>query len=95
MSEMTRPGSQQRNERIEWESSGEWHPIETAPKDGTSVLLIHRDSPQIPWAAQWRPYWPRGPEAGYWYSVFDCGPVTSVPDQWPTHWAKIPEFDGT
>jgi hypothetical protein len=59
----------------------EWRPIESAPRDGTQVLL---------WAAGWR-----APTTGWTYEDDpwqDC-PFYSGLDQRfiPTHWMPLPE----
>jgi hypothetical protein len=64
-----------------------WQPIETAPKDGTSVLLADNDEIQI---CQWSERnvfgvreWCYGHCEGEYNSryTFDC----------PTHWMPLPE----
>ena len=62
----------------------EWQPIETAPKDGTWILVIiageHPDGyPYIPACAQWRD--------GGWFETNDTEPA----EDWPlTHWMPLP-----
>lgn len=60
----------------------DWHPIETAPKDGTAVLL-------------WWPFWcPHRPTVGF----FGCGGVPQWfasealegDGDPPTHWMSLP-----
>ncbi len=63
----------------------EWQPIETAPKDGTKVLLYHKDWYHVE-IAFW--VW-RGKKAilkehlpeGWWELPFDCMDALE-----PTHW---------
>lgn len=71
----------------------QWRPIETAPKDGTIVLIYQP-------AGQWRPY--RGIRGvvvctGYWHQ---SGNAADSPGFWvgkaytkkrPTHWMPLPE----
>jgi hypothetical protein len=71
----------------ETETSTVWHPIETAPRDGTIVLLY---SPA------------RGdtPRDHYGPGQFDaCDPVMCCQGRWehelfgdPTHWMPLPEL---
>lgn len=57
----------------------EWQPIETAPKDGTPVLLYA--TPRM--------------EVGYWnVAVTDVGITGWYPSMYwrrPTHWMPLPE----
>ena len=60
----------------------EWRPIETAPRDGTKVLLCEADQPTeivLGWWLQnaWRDYGDIG-----------CG---GFDDYNPTHWMPLPE----
>lgn len=64
-----------------------WRPIETAPKDGTDVLLFRR----LPWDPMPRPI-----VAGYFGTTEDCGwAAYDDPDKWidgeVTHWMPLPE----
>jgi hypothetical protein len=74
-----------------------WQPIETAPKDGTSVLLMDNDQPGLPggvadrcWsgntavAAWW------GAEGGEWVCYMDMieDPISHFT---PTHWQPLPD----
>ncbi len=52
-----------------------WHPIETAPKDGTRILIFFPAHSYIEVGCFWEGYW-----------TDDNGDVT-VP---PTHWQPIP-----
>lgn len=55
-----------------------WHTIDTAPKDGTRILLCD-------WAAVYGGWW----EDECWH--VNCGqPVVAVP--LPTHWMPLPEL---
>lgn len=55
----------------------DWQPIETAPKDGTRVLV-------------WHPYWNAASTAQWygtdWRIVYDLKPFVSQ----PTHWRPLP-----
>lgn len=71
----------------------DWQPIETAPKDGTRVLLfINRTYGEKFILGHWddnkysknpRPYWTNDSQSAY-------GIVVTRENQ-PTHWIKIPE----
>lgn len=69
----------------------DWQPIETAPKDGTKILLFQPDV----WNSDWNDYEGRyepcvetgfyndcGYPTGYYYPVF---PINT-----PTHWMPLP-----
>ena len=58
----------------------EWKPIETAPKDGTKVLLWREGNPtgEWPFMASW--------ERGMW-AIYIDGQVIRT----PTHWMSLPE----
>jgi hypothetical protein len=54
----------------------EWQPIETAPKDGTEVLLTNGEYKR----------------AGYWATRINAWSIDMVPPiKAPTHWAPLPE----
>ena len=57
-----------------------WHPIETAPKDGTEILVI---TPFGMAVACWRDDW-------WTVDDFKHGPF-SLRGPAPTHWAELPE----
>lgn len=64
----------------------EWQPIETAPKDGTRVLVAEEDDNESIGVA----YWFCGSEdqdAG-WYSSACVDDVTMF---YPTHWIPLPQ----
>jgi hypothetical protein len=52
-----------------------WQPIETAPKDGTEVLLYHPDLGMACW-----PWWGR---QGPWHEVTHWMPLPPPPDVTP------------
>ena len=58
----------------------DWRPIETAPKDGTPILIARGGEVD---GALWNP------ETDRWDTI---GPsnIGLVPD-WPTHWQPLPE----
>jgi hypothetical protein len=58
-----------------------WRPIETAPKDGTYVLLWFPET-DLPVRVG---YWSR---ADYWYSY--AGHVRRRFESGPTHWMALP-----
>lgn len=58
-----------------------WMPIETAPKDGTVVLLWHRN-----WT---------GPESGCFYGVQGWGIQGGIYLLQPTHWQPLTSPPGT
>lgn len=68
----------------------EWQPIETAPRDGTAVLLYEPDCWMHPvWVAQWE----RG--GTYYREGWRCfvaadGEEVLHPEK-PTHWMPLPE----
>lgn len=56
---------------------GEWLPIESAPRDGTTVLL-------------WAPHW-KTPETGWTYGRDDWQDCRKdTPTRPPTHWQPLP-----
>lgn len=58
----------------------EWQPIETAPKDGTEVLVFDEAT-----STKHVSYWD-----GYgWYDP-DCHYYSESPALVPTHWIQIP-----
>jgi hypothetical protein len=54
-----------------------WQPIETAPKDGTEILLTDGHYKRT----------------GYWATRIGAWSIdAAVPLGMPTHWAPLPEF---
>lgn len=68
----------------------EWQPIETAPKDGTEVLIYYPEwgnKKNVVFAAEYDIGRPGMEEVeGTWY-VFHYGPKPAAP---PTHWMPLP-----
>ena len=66
----------------------DWHPIETAPKDGRRLLMFSEDedyedcdlTPQI---GLWRD--------GQWLIAWDFTPMDGDVFKLPTHWMPLPE----
>ena len=65
----------------------EWQPIETAPKDGTKVLLVSNRG-QVYIGQYDDDRWVRKPEP-YW--CIAGMPKTHARAQRPTHWMPLPE----
>lgn len=63
----------------------EWRPIETAPKDGTPVLLWVGVGMSEPWAQTAR--WVNEPESGWsgWVDTYEGFDLAE-----PTHWMPLP-----
>jgi len=71
----------------------EWQPIETAPKDGTDIIVmyIHIDT-QCVHAAFWLEDEDDPSETGWWtYDWNEVGRVLMTDDYAPTHWMPLPE----
>lgn len=68
---------------------GEWQPIETAPRDGSSVLLFGEQEPHFAIGAQgsfvFSGYWDMMDEA--WCSTAS---LWNGPFYKPTHWTPLP-----
>lgn len=67
------------------ENKSQWQPIETAPKDGTKVLLLQKCADNVNYYAE--AGWFRARRAGYdgWAYYSDEIDIT------PTHWMKLPD----
>lgn len=67
----------------------EWHPIETAPKDGTRILILDQDWNQnlVVFVARWAPHGLHPDALGFWYEAHE--------ERWcasqPSHWMPLPE----
>jgi len=80
----TRPALDQ--EKVALPGDG-WRPIESAPKDGTFVLLYSPDSERNPFIGQWiedNDY----PDGGAWWSDCECSGFSIDAD--PTHFMPLP-----
>ena len=74
-----------------------WQPIETAPKDGTDIIVMHvHIETQIVHAAFWikggADYGLDDDDTGWWsYDKSECSRIKL--DNWltPTHWMPLPE----
>ena len=72
---------------------GEWLPIESAPKDGSEILIWKPSStvciahwevdPQWHWDGEW-PCWAVFMADDDFYSIY-------LDADWPTHWMPLPE----
>ena len=66
----------------------EWHPIETAPKDGTEIIAFRPGKPKHIEGMQWVAYDPLdGVGDGAWHWSYDGDAPTANP---PTHWMPLP-----
>lgn len=65
-----------------------WQPIETAPKDGTFVLLFSPDAEPRPFIGQWREGDDGFPgDGGAWWPDHEAPfPI----DAYPSHWQYLP-----
>lgn len=74
---------------------GEWHAIETAPKDGSVVLLLMSNGVRV--IADWWPGSRESPEPEWSFSIVgiaaDGKPVFfhEWEDSPPIHWRRVPE----
>lgn len=79
--------------RVAESEAGGWQPIETAPRDGTRILVAitgDRDEPMTVEA-----WWPEGAEdwylAGQYPARYDCaGPISEIMYGSVTHWMPLP-----
>ena len=62
-------------------SEGRWQPIETAPKDGTRIIVVSETGSV--WCGV---YWEKRPRAGERWTSF-IGPLRFD----PTHWMPLPK----
>lgn len=80
-------------------STGQWQPIETAPKDGTAILIMQNNWPGLPngvaekcnehntYVAAW---WDEENEgSGAWICYMDAVLDPEAPIE-PTHWIPLP-----
>ena len=73
-----------------------WKPIETAPKDGSQILLHDKwESPKFVVVGFWGPQTEADPPvdgddgSAQWRTSWDHAALTDMFD--PTHWVEIPE----
>jgi hypothetical protein len=79
-----------------------WQPIETAPKDGTVVLLTAFDEDGRPFGEEWPCYWGHIQQNGLFPGVTGMWTVTGGGVTWseapeeggPTHWRPLPPAPG-
>ncbi|MCZ4331051.1 DUF551 domain-containing protein [Castellaniella denitrificans] len=66
-----------------------WQPIETAPKDGTAILLGSSDGA---WIAKYDPVYPSGyrPKNPWFSLMLNRDYMGRVPNAKPTHWMSLP-----
>lgn len=68
----------------------QWYPIETAPKDGTMILVCaySPDHPQYysPRSGCWATYHPNAKGKAFWRTDRICGDKMN-----PTHWMPLPD----
>jgi hypothetical protein len=77
----------------------DWQPIETAPRDGKSVLLFYPDQEPaerlvVGWFENFGPYEKEMGAAGMWSEggyVSKDGSIVGGTGPHPTHWLPIPE----
>jgi hypothetical protein len=69
----------------------EWRTIESAPKDGTRVLILAEGKAIEGWQQSWKDY--EGNERGSWEAIslesHGCG-CCAGGDPNPTHWMPLP-----
>jgi predicted RNase H-like HicB family nuclease len=63
------------------ESPPVWRPIATAPKDGTSIIAVDRNTYVVL-------YW----NGKHWQERYDFGVARSIYPRYPKHWIPIPVF---
>ena len=77
---------------------GEWQPIETAPRDGTLILVSFgaKGVRAVSWDDPWSDDWPVDPDKGLWCVSDDKhgpyplrGYLDTGPNA-PTHWMPLP-----
>lgn len=66
---------------------GEWQPIESAPKDGTAILVVGEDGQYD--IVQWDVY--SDESIQMWEIVRPYEGLKTIPDSPPTHWMPLPE----
>ena len=75
----------------------DWFPIETAPKDGTAILLAGGNDGEIEYALEYERHNMTLPCRAWWHvdgwrmGINEAG-CADVYYENPTHWAPLPEF---
>lgn len=75
----------------------EWRPIETAPKDGTAVLVFSpyedRTDPTNVVVAKYKEAFSKTPNVGGWWEYCEklISDVQGEVEPPPTHWMPLPE----
>lgn len=67
----------------------DWQPIETAPKDGTVILLYSPQFKKLPYVVS---YWIQYGRSDGWVATFDTPECDGPPSLWGlrfTHWKNI------
>lgn len=69
----------------------QWQPIETAPKDGTCVMVWPPTWNDVASCAKWdRDEYVKRPRP-YWRRIDDLGRASTSRDKPPTHWQPLPQ----
>lgn len=68
----------------------EWKPIETAPKDGTLILVCNKWGS---WLAKYQEIFSTGfkPENPWLVMLLNMRHMVGAPNYRPTHWMPLPE----
>jgi len=71
----------------------DWQPIETAPKDGTDIIVMYIDiDTQCVRTAFWLDYEYDPSQDGWWtYDCSEVGGALMTRIYAPTHWMPLPE----
>ena len=68
----------------------EWQPIETAPKDGTRIMVWPPTWIGTASCARWNEDRHAKNPRPYWSRIDDHGRITISREKQPTHWAPLP-----
>jgi hypothetical protein len=71
------------------EGLGAWHPIETAPKDGTYVIVWPPTWTGVTSCARWHTDEYAKKPRPYWSRTDDLGRVSVSRENPPTHWTLL------
>lgn len=71
------------------ETTVKWMPIETAPKDGTRVMVWPPTYRETVSCARWDPDEHAKRPRPFWYRSDAYGRITVCRENEPTHWAPI------